>query len=93
MTIRHYLLGFDKATGALRQEWPIPPGCEPAVAHILRDNADRLAAIAPRELTPRRAERVGAAIRHRIDPGAYDYFVQAFDESSKVTARQPAAAE
>jgi hypothetical protein len=93
MTMRHYLLGFDKATGTLSQEWPIPPRCEAEVARIIRIGAGRLAAVDPRELTPRQAVRVGTAIGQRIEAGTHDYFVQAFDEPGVVAARQPAAAE
>lgn len=93
MTIRHFLLGFDKATGALSQEWPIPPRCEAAVARIIQVGADRLDAVDPCELTRRQAERVGTAIGQRIEARTHDYFVQAFDEPGVAAARQSAAAE
>jgi hypothetical protein len=93
MTNRHYLLGFDKETGVVRQEWLISSACEDAVARILRMGTARLAMIDPRALTARQAERVGAAIGQRIDPGLHDYFVQAFDEAPATAARQPEAAE
>jgi hypothetical protein len=92
MTNRHYLLGFNKKTGAVRQEWPIPPVCEDTVVHILRVGTTRLAVIDPRELTVRQAERVGAAIGQRIEPGSHDYFVQAFAERPAAAVRQPEAA-
>jgi hypothetical protein len=93
MTNHHYLLGFDKTTGAVRQEWVIPSACEDAVAQVLRMRTARLAAIDPRELTGRQAERVGAAIGQRIDPESHDYFVQALAEAPAAAARQPEAAE
>lgn len=93
MTMRHYLLGFDNVTGAVRQEWPIPPDCEPAVAGILRAGAKRLAAVDSRALTPQQATRVGAAIGQRIEAGTLDYFVQAFDEAAVAAAHRPEAAE
>jgi hypothetical protein len=93
MTMRHYLLGFDKASGLVRQEWRIPPDCEPAVAHILRVDADRLAVVDPRALTPRQAMRVGMAIGQRVEAGTHDYFVQAFDDAVVAAAHHPEAAE
>lgn len=80
MTMRHYLLGFDKATGAPSQEWPIPRRCEAEVARIIRAGAERLAAVDPRKLTPRQVERVGTAIGQQIEAKTRDYFVQTFDE-------------
>lgn len=93
MTIRHYLLGFDKDSGAVRQEWAIPAAYEPDVARILRLGAARLAMVDPRALTRLQAERVAETIWRRIDTDAHDYFVQAFDETPALTARQRAAAE
>lgn len=93
MTIRHFLLGFDKATGAVHEEWAIPTVCEAAVARILRAGANRLAEIDPRELTPRQAESIGKVIRQQIDAGTHDYFIQAFIEAPIAAARQSEAAE
>lgn len=93
MTIHHYLLGFDKVTGAVRQEGPIPPDCESAVARILRSDANRLAFVDPRALTPRQAARVGTAIGQRIEAESLDYFVQAFEEAAVAAAHRPEAAE
>lgn len=93
MTNRHYLLGFDKKTGAVRQEWLIPPACEATVARILRMGTTRLAVIDPHELTARQAQQVGVAIGQRIEPRSHDYFVQTFAEAPAVAARQPEAAE
>lgn len=93
MTMRHYLLGFDKLTGAVHQEWPIPSDCEPAVGRILRADASRLAVVDPRALTTGQAARVGTAIGQHIEAGTLDYFVQAFDEAPVAAARRPVAAE
>ena len=87
--VRHYLLGFDKVAGTVHQEWPIPPDCEPAVAGILRADANRLAVVDPRALTLRQATRVGTAIGQRIEVGTLDYFVQAFDESGGGSGPSP----
>jgi hypothetical protein len=93
MTMRHYLLGFDKVTSVVRQEWPIPPDCEPSVARILRADSGRLAVVDPRALTPRQAARIGTAIGQRIEAETLDYFVQAFDEAAVAAAHRPEAAE
>ena len=68
----------------------MPLRCEAAVARIIQAGADRLAAVDPRELTARQAERVGTAIGQRIEAGTHDYFVQAFDEPGVAADRQPA---
>ncbi len=93
MAIRHYLLGFDKATGAVHHEWRIPSHCESALARVLRVDANRLAVVDPRALTPRQAVQVGAAIGQRIDYETNDYFVQAFEEAGAASVHRHEAAE
>jgi hypothetical protein len=93
MTIRRYLLGFDKATGAVHHEWRIPSDCEPTLARVLRVDANRLAVVDPRALTSRQAVQVGAAIGQRIDSETHDYFIQAFEEAGVAAVHRHEAAE
>jgi hypothetical protein len=92
MTFRHYLLGFDKTSGALRGEWQIPADCEPAVADILEAGTQLLAAADPSELTSQQAQGIAALVGQRIDEQALDYFIQTFNEAPAVAMRHDAAA-
>jgi hypothetical protein len=84
MSVRHYLLGFDKDGPQLRVEFPIRLDQVEAVKRAIVLYPDDPDAVDPYELAPAQAERIGAIIGRKISGDAYAFFLQAFDESDAI---------
>ncbi len=87
MTVRHYLMGYDKAGSALAVEYPIKPEHLDLVRPIIAPDPDDPDLIDPVALAPHQVEAIAEITGRRLDGGAYDFFLQAFDEASPIADR------
>lgn len=93
MTVRHYLLGYDKANGSLRIEVAVPPARMAAIRRLLPLYADDPDALDPYELSAGDAYHIAVLAGRDVHEYSYDFFLQAFEEAADeaANARAPTA--
>ncbi len=81
MTIRHYLIGYDKADGNPRIEIAVPADRMDAVRRMLPLCSDDPDALDPYELSPGDVRHIASWAGRDVNERAYDFFLQAFEDA------------
>jgi hypothetical protein len=84
MTIRHYLMGYDKAGSALAVEFPVKLEHLVLIRSIVSPDPSDPDLIDPIALASHQAEAIAEITGRRLNGGAYDFFLQAFEEASEI---------
>lgn len=84
MIPHHYLLGFGKDDEELKVEFPIQEDRLDAVKSILTLYPDDPEALDPYVLSPRQAEMVAKITGRSIEGGAYNFFMQTYDDADAI---------
>lgn len=77
MTVRHYLIGFDKQTELVAQELLIADGLTSGVADWLLADPSAEGSV---PLSTRQVQQISGLAGLAVDPDAYDWLLQAYDE-------------
>ena len=94
MTIAHHLRGYHRQTGHIGAEFAITARTLPDVREVLRQSEDDPDLIDPYELARDQASRLAEILGVVVDPGRFDYFVEAEEDWRVVAAiRQTRYAE
>jgi hypothetical protein len=81
VTVVYHLYGYDKTTGPLAAEHPVPPRLLPTVRTLIEPAPDDRDLVLPYELTTGAVLTLSEALGLTIDPAEYHYDFEASDAS------------